>query len=92
MNIVSIPRSPLSCVSRVSVHVSEYSVQNGGSDRQTGTIYTVETLFPDGTWLIAGHYRALAVAKIAARQVAEDRNAELLPDSIWPNRKIGGDA
>ena len=91
-NIVSFPEGSLSCVSRVSVQVSEYSEENGGSDHTTGKIYAVETLFRDGTWVNEGYYRILAVAKVKQREVASARGAVVLPESIWPNRKIGGAA
>ena len=87
--ITEIPLNPLSCVSRVSVQVSKYSEENGGSDRSTGTLFAVETVFPDGTWKNEGYFRILAVAKAKARQVSEKRGAVVLVDSMWPNRKIG---
>lgn len=89
-NVIDIPSNSLSVVSRASVQVSKYSEENGGADRATGTVFAVETLFPDGTWVNEGYYRLLAVAKVKARRIADARGAVVLVDSIWPNRKIGG--
>lgn len=86
--IIDFPKSVLSCVSQVSVQVSKYSEENGGSDHETGTVYAVETLFPDGTWVNEGYYRLLAGADVKAQGVAIARGAVLLPESIWPNRKV----
>lgn len=86
-NVVLMPGSENSCVDRVSVQVSEYSEENGGASIGSGTIYAVETLFPDGTWATDCHHRDLIAAKAAAERVAKNRGAVLLINSIWPNRK-----
>ncbi|MFC3628205.1 hypothetical protein ACFOM8_01960 [Paracoccus angustae] len=75
-------------VPRTSVQVSEYSPENGGADAGTGRIYAVETLFADGKWAIEGHFRDLAEAHLKAGEVAIARGAVLLPESVWPNRKV----
>lgn len=89
-SVISLPKSNLACVSHVSVQISEYSPDNGGSDRRTGKVFAVETLFRDGTWNNEGYFRVLAVAKVKAKEVARARGAILLDQSIWPNRQIGG--
>lgn len=88
MTVVEIMPHSRTCVSRVSVQVSEYSVANGGNDSET--LYTVEVLFPDGTWKIDSHHRNLGDAWIEAACVANDRGALLLPQSLWPSRQVGG--
>lgn len=72
--------------SRVAVQVSEYSKQNCGSD--AGTVYMVEALFPDGKWSNCGMYYDLDEANEAAQIEAKVRDAELLAESCWPNRKV----
>lgn len=79
-------------VPQVSVQVSEYSPTNGGADPETGTLYAVETVFTDGKWAIEGYFRDLAEAYLKAGEIASDRKAVLLPESIWPNRKVIGGA
>lgn len=76
-------------ITRATVQVSKYSEENGGSD--SGTLYIVEVLFPDGKWNSAGHFRDLGEARAAAAIEAEARDAELLTESRWPNRKVGSD-
>ena len=71
---------------RAAVQVSEYSEDNRGSD--SGTMYMVEALFPDDTWANCGFYRDLGEAKQAAEIEAKARNAVLLAESCWPNRKV----
>lgn len=73
-------------VSKVSVQVSEYSERNGGAD--SGTLYAVEVLFPDGKWFNMGYHRDLAEARRAASKEAKARGAELLAISKWPARQV----
>ena len=73
-------------VTRPTVQVSEYSEENGGSD--SGTLYAVEVLFPDGTSVYSGFYRDLPSANTAAKTEAAARGAELLSESVWPNRQV----
>lgn len=86
MNLLKIPQSEHSCVSQVSIQVSEYSEANGGTD--AGCIYAVEVLFPDGTWANAGHSRDLKLARAKAASEAVKRNAIVLPQSLWLTRQI----
>lgn len=71
-----------SVVDRVSVQVSKYSEENGGSN--SGTLYIVEVVFPDGQWIQSSHHRVLEAAQRAAREEATARGAELLTHSLWP--------
>lgn len=73
-------------VAKVSVQVSEYSERNGGSD--DGTLYAVEVLFPDGKWTNVGYHRDLANARLAAREEAAARGADILLASRWPTRQV----
>lgn len=73
-------------VSKVSVHVSEYSEANGGSDK--GTLYAVEVLFPDGKSAYIGFYKDLAEAWRIAGREAVARRADLLPHSLWKDRQV----
>lgn len=91
-NIINMPTSNLSVIPRVSVQVSEYRDVKDQNGNNTGSLFAVETLFTDGTWVSEGYFRILAVAKVKAQQVAKDRGADLLDESIWPNCKIGGEA
>lgn len=86
MTVVEISKSKNACVSKVSVQVSEYSEANGGADN--GTLYVVEVLFPDGTWVMTSHHKSLADAVDDAKSEAEKRDALLLTESMWPNRKV----
>lgn len=87
--ILEIPMSPLSIVKRVTVMISEYSEENGGSDN--GTLYAVEVLFPDGTSPEPEFFRDLKNAKSVAEQEAKSRNAVLVKKSLWPNRVVSED-
>ncbi|MCC5962820.1 MAG: hypothetical protein JJU09_06805 [Rhodobacteraceae bacterium] len=64
-----------------------YSQQNGGSDN--GTWFIVEVLFPDGTHVWSSHHRNVEDACRAAQEEAAARSADLLTESMWPNRKVG---
>lgn len=75
-------------VQRVSVQVSKYSEENGGSN--LGTLFLVEVLFPDGKWEVISRHKDLAEAQKAARVEAEVRDAVVLAQSFWPNRKVNG--
>ncbi|OJH45197.1 hypothetical protein [Paracoccus sp. SM22M-07] len=89
-DIIDIGTRSNSCVSRVSVQVSQYSEANGGSELGTGTLFAVETLFTDGTWLVEHWHRDLQAARDHARAVADDRGAVVLINSMWPNRQVIG--
>lgn len=91
-NVVSFPGAASGCVNQVSVQVSEYSEKNGGVDPGARTLFPVEVLFIDGTWVIAGHFYTLSDAKLAASKEAEKRNAVLLEKSLWPTRQVTGDS
>lgn len=75
-------------VQRVSVQVSKYSEENGGSN--CGTLFLVEVLFPDGKWEVISRHKDLEEAQQAARREAETRDAVVLAQSFWPNRKVNG--
>lgn len=91
-NVTHIGQRPNSIVSQVSVQVSEYSEENGGTDPGTGRLFAVETLFTDGKWNPEGYHRTLPAASEHAAQVAKDRGAVLLEKSLWPNRQVKGGA
>ena len=84
--IIPIPKNDRAIVTKVSVQVSLYSKQNGGSDDDT--VFAVEVLFPDGTWKIVETFEQLDAANAFAKSEAHSRGADLLPESRWPNRKV----
>jgi hypothetical protein len=74
---------------RPAVHVAKYSRANGGTNGET--LYMVEVLFSDDTWTSVAHFFDLPSAQEAARREAIARNAELLAECSWPNRKVNAD-
>lgn len=87
-NIVQMPVSHLSVVSRVSVHIAEYSAENGGRDPNEAKLWGVEVLFPDGKWSSVGFFKTIKQARSVAKQEAKSRDAVLLSQCLWPNREV----
>lgn len=80
--IINFPKNENTCVTKVSVQVSKY--QNEGA----APLYVVETLFPDGTWTSGFYSTVLTRALQAAKDEAKERDADLLPESLWPYAKL----
>lgn len=87
-NVVVLSNSRENSVDRVSVHIAEYSAENGGVDPGHPTLFAVEVLFPDGTWTSVAHGKVYASAYAIAVDEAEKRNAVLLDECYWPNRRV----
>lgn len=87
-SVIRMRQSTLSCVARVSVQVSEYSAENGGRDAGEATLYAVEVLFPDGTWVVEDYHRDTTLARSHQLALAHARGADVLSESIWPNRQV----
>lgn len=79
-DVISFHRLPEAVVDRETIQVSRYA-QPDGTD-----LFCIEILHRDGTWDRLDHSRDRAHAWKRAGQIANQRGAPLLPDSIWPGR------
>lgn len=85
---IRLPLGREAVVEQVSVHVAEYSSENGGRDAGEQTIYVVEVLFPDGTWTSSDHSTEYGEACSYAVDEAKQRGAVVLDQCAWPNRRV----
>ena len=80
MSVVQFPPERMRLVREVSVQISKYP-QDDGRD-----LFSVEVLYPDGTWDHVRHAWSREKAEEMALEEADARDARLLAVSMWPGR------